>query len=95
MVDGLDQSDASDLKKIVQILPSAGKTLDNAENQPQIPIDQHFPRFLISLVRAPEKNLLFFIAQRLQPCGVDAADFYFVIVQAFSSFSSRRRRQLP
>ena len=48
MVNCFDQSDAAHLKQVVKVFAAVGKALDNAQNQPQVPVDELFPCFLIS-----------------------------------------------
>lgn len=42
VVDGLDETDAPDLKEIVDVLPPGGKALDDGQHEPQIARDQLF-----------------------------------------------------
>ena len=48
IVNGLDQSNASDLEQIINIFLAAGKTLDDAENQTEIAFDVLLSGFLVA-----------------------------------------------
>ena len=74
--DGLDQADAPHLEQVIGAFPPFVKTLDHAEYQPQIPLDELFPGLFIPSLGQTEQCVHFLVGQRLQPCGVDAADFY-------------------
>ena len=59
MVDGLDEADAPHLKQVVQIFPAVYEPLHHAEHQPQIPVDELLPGFLVPLPHPFQKGGLF------------------------------------
>ena len=66
MVDGFDKTDASYLKKIIQVLSAVGKFLYNAEYQTQVSLDHLFPCFPVTGAGSPYQGTLFRLAQNRQ-----------------------------
>ena len=79
VINGLDETDTAHLKEIVQVFPSLGETLDNAEHQPKITVYQLLPGLSVARVHTFEQLHLLIFRQDLQIGCVDPAYFHLVI----------------
>jgi hypothetical protein len=79
VVDGLDESDASYLEKVVHVLSPARKLLKHGEDEPQIAADERFSRLSVPALCSLEQQPHFFAAQDGQPRRVDAADLHLAV----------------
>ena len=76
VVDGLDKTDAPDLKEIVDVLPAGGKALDDGQHEPQIARDQLFAGGLVALPDAQQQPARGGAVEHGEFRGVDAANLY-------------------
>ena len=74
VVDGLDQSDASNLEEIVAVLSPAGKPLDHREHQPEVALDQFLPGLLVPCLGPAQQLPGTLPGEQRQLGGVHAAD---------------------
>ena len=76
IVHGLNQPDTAHLEKVIHIFASAGKALDDGQDQAQISVDQPTPGLLISCRRALQKLFFFFLPQSFQSRRMDSAKIH-------------------
>ena len=79
VVDGFNKSDTSNLKEIIRIFSAACKSLNDAENEAQIALNQSFACGFVSVSAALQKLLHLVVFQCLEFCGVHAADLYLAL----------------
>ena len=79
VVDGFNESDTADLKEVVRVFSAACKTLNDAENETQIALNQLFSCSFVSVSAALQKLLHLVVLQCLEFCGVHTADLYLAL----------------
>ena len=89
IVDRLDETDAADLKQIVDVLPAGGKALDDAQHEPQIARDQLLAGGLVALPDAQQQRAGRSAVEYGELRGVDAANLYFSLHTAKTSSGKR------
>ena len=77
IVDGLDQTDAADLKQIVHVLAAADEFLDYGQHQPEVAGNELLARVSVAVLCADEQCPAGVAAQDFQVGRVDTADLDF------------------
>ena len=78
IVDGFDQSDTADLKKIVRVFAAVVKALDNPKHQSEIAADKFLSGRFVALFHSREERFLFLGCKCRKLRGIDSADFNLV-----------------
>ena len=84
VIDSLHKPDTTNLKQIIHTFISVGKSLNDAQNQPKISIDQLLSCRFVSCLALDKKLFFLVICKCLQLRGVNATYFNLVIVHSIS-----------
>src|SRR5690606_16022131 len=87
VVDGLHQADATHLKEVVDVLAPVVEPLDDAEDEPQVPLHQLGTGLLVALPHLLEQLAHAFVGQHGELGRVDTADLDLVQLHATPSSS--------
>ena len=77
MIDGLDQTDAADLKQVVYVFTAADEFLDHGQHQPEVAGNELLACVSVAVLCADEQCPAGVTAQDLQLGCVDTADLDF------------------
>ena len=93
MINGLDESNAADLKKVVRVFAPVCEALNNTQNKAQISVDELFPCLLVSGVAFDQKLGFLLLCENLELRCINSANFDLVETQISSPNENRRPKR--